>query len=309
MVDIVDHRGHHGAKYGCKMGQYSEAASARGETIRGSVKHIGDGMNSETRRGRQLMQLRLDLVPRKITDIVFVLSAANARDLSRFTDLTITMHDSDGKEALMKHSTPNPGSAEAVIMSSIYRAGNDNLWCVNSMAMPCRGTSKDYNRILSKLLDLGYPRCQSLKQLKAPILDSMRDQLGLPNPVKETEIRVCKTGLENFLQLRFAIELFHGMEEKGAGLVDQIAEPDFKRTLAEHIREAVGERFTEDHIVVDAARVKRLDRILLQLCWKYRRSSRWAGCSRSPWVPSSPWPTRRRRSPGGRRARPRAGRR
>ena len=47
---------------------------------------------------------------------------------------------------------------------------------------------------------------------------------------KETEIRVCKKGLENFLQLRFAIELFHGMEEKGAGLVDQIAEPDFKRT-------------------------------------------------------------------------------
>ena len=36
MVDIVDHRGHHGAKYGCKTGPYSEAASARGETIRGS---------------------------------------------------------------------------------------------------------------------------------------------------------------------------------------------------------------------------------------------------------------------------------
>ena len=40
----------------------------------------------------------------------------------------------------------------------------------------------------------------------------------------------------------------------------------------------MGERFTEDHIVVDAARVKRLDRILLQLCWKY------------PMVPEGPDP-------------------
>jgi len=57
LIEIVDHRGRH--------------SSERGKSFGEAVRHSGDVIDKEERTGKQIMELRLDLMPSNATDLFF----------------------------------------------------------------------------------------------------------------------------------------------------------------------------------------------------------------------------------------------
>jgi stress response protein SCP2 len=256
LLEIVDHRGRHSAR--------------RGQSASEAVRHEGDMIDREKRRGKQKVQVRLDLMPSNATDIFFALSAYNSRDLSKFTGLQATIYDTDSMRELCTCNIQNPGAHEAVIMCSVYRLP-DYLWRSRMIGVPCRGTARDYKPILSQLLELGYPRNKSMHLQVDPLMKGIQQQFMLDVPVKPTAVSI---GLGSTMRVSYAIELF-GPAAICTGMVQEITRPRFCKMLVAAL-EAAGvpgvKRFGLDHIVVFPAKWNSIQTLRYEMCWRYPSS-------------------------------------
>jgi len=271
LVEIIDHRGMHGLKYSAagRLGAKGQPISMDGSN--GSVVHAGDILDTEQRIGRQVIKLSLDLLPERVTDIFFSLSACNSRDLSRFAKMTATVYDSDTMRPLVTHDIEEPGNTEAVIMLCLYHR-SDGLWRVNAIRSPCsfcKGTTRDYKALLGQLLKIGYPRNVSMRQQVPPLLASIQRLLAGEVPVKATGISLSSIST---MRLAYALEIFGPTADTdaiGEDLVEIIEQDSFRDALALDLVASGGERFTIDHLEVFQAEVKSMDHIEVRLCWKF----------------------------------------
>lgn len=250
LIEIVDHRGRHSTR--------------RGQSACEAVRHAGDVIDREQRSGKQIVQVRLDLLPTNATDLFFVLSAYNSRDLSKFTGLQAVVYDTDTMRELCSCQVQNPGANEAVVMCSVYRLP-DQLWRTRMIGVPCRGTARDYKPMLNQLLDLGYPRNKSMRLQVDPIMERIRQEFRLDMPVKPTAVTV---GLGSAMRVSYALELF-GPDANGNSIVERIAEPSFREILVAALGAAGVPRFSLQHVVVLPARWKVVKTLRYDLCWRY----------------------------------------
>jgi len=263
LVEIVDHRGYHGFRYGAGNG------SGKGQTgpdaTCGAVRHAGDVMDDEHRTGKQVMQIRLDLMPKRVTDLVFVLSAYNSRDLSKFSDLNAAIVDTDGAAELASAKVPAAG-AEAIVMCSLYRL-SDGLWRANSLMTPCKGTARDYRPVLARLLEIGCPRNVSMRDQVPPLFKGMRAYLSLDRAVKATGVAI---GAESTMRVPYAIELFSN-SLRGNDIVEEISTAAFHSdVLVESLNKTpCGDRFSEKHVVVHSPSTKDFRDARLEMQWSY----------------------------------------
>eukprot|EP00913_Durusdinium_trenchii_P027528 g25818.t1 len=84
-----------------------------------------DTNDPTSRRGKQVVEIRVDLLPPSVTDLLFVISPTNSRDLSKFTSLRCVVVDaeSEGNEILADNEVgyhPKFGDESATLVS-IYR--------------------------------------------------------------------------------------------------------------------------------------------------------------------------------------------
>jgi stress response protein SCP2 len=173
LVDVVDHR--------------SRQSKNRGRSGIDAVRHGGDVIDREERIGKQIIQVRLDLMPNNVTDLFFALSAYNTRDLSRFTNLRATVYDTDTMRELCSCDFGTPGANESLIMCSIYRLP-DYLWRARKIGKTCKGSARDYKLVINRLLELGYPRNKSMRLQVPPLLECIRKEFVLKEPVKATSV-------------------------------------------------------------------------------------------------------------------------
>eukprot|EP00927_Polykrikos_kofoidii_P029968 TRINITY_DN25845_c0_g1_i1.p1 TRINITY_DN25845_c0_g1~~TRINITY_DN25845_c0_g1_i1.p1 ORF type:complete len:2159 (-),score=377.22 TRINITY_DN25845_c0_g1_i1:70-6249(-) len=253
-----------------------------GDSTWNSVRHVGDVMDTARRQGKQALQIRLDLLPPRITDLVIVLSAYNSRDLTKFHDLTASIIDTKESRLLTKfHAKTPPEQTQAVIMLSISR-GHDGLWRVLSFGAGCRGTSRDYRPILSKLGDLGFPRNVGMRRQVTPLLETIQTLMRVETAaVKATEVVLSSA---HSMTLRYAVELFGSNVERGSNLVKYIDTPKFHSDLATALRTSndfsvdcdgtsAGNRFLDSHLSLQAASWHGLEQVVLQLNYGFPASS------------------------------------
>jgi len=271
LLEIIDHRGLHGARYGA--GPSSGKGQNGPDATRGAVRYAGDVMDDENRSGKQVMQVRLDLMPKRATDLVFVLSAYNSRNLAKFANLQAHVIDTDSLRELASIEVDRAGTAEAVIMCSLYRL-TDGLWRVNSFSVPCKGTARDYVPIMARLLELGYPRNVSMRNQVDPLLRGMQHELKLDRPVKTVGVSL---DIDSTMSLSYAIETFKGRTnsselcEKHA---QRMATDHFKDVLVQALQNSGGERFTGSKVIIHPPSTKTFCNARMELEWGYPTSGK-----------------------------------
>jgi len=214
-----------------------------------AVKHVGDVIDREERIGKQIIQVRLDLMPNNVTDLFFAMSAYNTRDLSKFADLRATVYDTDTMRELCSCEFGSPGAAESLITCSLYRLP-DYLWRARKIGATCKGSARDYKLISNQLFELGYPRNKSMRSQVPPLLECIRREFMLREPVKATSVTL---GLGSAMNVSYAIELF-GKHANAEMTVAHIADRSFQRML-------VG--------ALVASKEKAIETLKFEFTWKY----------------------------------------
>lgn len=269
LVDIVDCRGCQGQKYlaaGAELQttNKSETISEKSQLSR-SVRHAGEVINSQQREGKQVMEVRFDILPGNITDLVFMLSPSNSRDMSRFASLSVSFFDTESMELLASHDVENlEGSdSEAALLTAIAR--KDGLWHVNRLALETPGNHRDYRPVLYRLSEIGFPRNPAMRNLAKPLLSCMQTELGLAMEVKQTH---RQTTASSSLQLGYAIELHEGMEEPNV-LIRQIMHPRLTKAILQTLRSSSGMGITEKHLILEHPTCVSLRDLVFQLHWQF----------------------------------------
>ncbi|CAK9042324.1 Uncharacterized protein SCF082_LOCUS24362, partial [Durusdinium trenchii] len=155
---------------------------------------------------KQMMQVRLDLLPERVTDIFFALAATNSRELGRFTQLGFRVVDSDiGATLAVQEEHRSQLTFEAVvIMCAIYKLG-DGYWRIGSMNVTCSGSPRDLKAALSKLEQLGFPRKhETSSQDGHLVVESVRRYLEL----SRSAVKVANVDIDgsNTMAIQYAIE-------------------------------------------------------------------------------------------------------
>jgi len=292
VVEILDAKGFQGSYYGLvKQNQYvgsltkldMNVAMKRTSTGVGKdnrkkdcqtnpfqavAKYVGDVKDGDKRTGKQVMELRLDLMPAGITDIIFVVSPSNSRDLSKFASLKSSVYDAETMTLFASHGVANSGDAdqEAAIMTGVWFSPKDRLWRVSNYGVFTQGGHRDYRPVLSKILELGYPRNAGMRNLVRPLLDRFQRELQLPRPVKACTLQV---GDNSKLSLNYAIELLDDVPE-WAQLVQQISQTRaFTKVIAKALKQGCGRRFSEKDLTISVPVFKSLKHQIFNLSWQY----------------------------------------
>jgi len=203
--------------------------------------------------------------------------------LSNHTDLQATIYDTDTMRVLGSSKIPHPGAHEAVLMCSVYRL-SDYLWRARTIGLPCSGTARDYRPIQRKLLSIGYPRNKGMRLQVEPLIERMRQDLHLPSPsvVKPTDVTL---GLGSAMKLSYAVELFGADGMQNDRVVARIADPRFHQLLVKAIDFSGAQRFSLDHVCIWPARVKAIQSLRYDMCWRYPAADK----SREGKFPGSRW--------------------
>lgn len=195
LVEIVDHRGYQGSKYDAWLRDGDEERPSVIDNTQGAIKHGGSQLDHEGRRGKQLFHIRLDLMPSRITDFVFILSTSNSRDLGKFSEIRATFYDTDTMHPLCSTEVPQAAMTrekESVVICSVYRLA-DSLWRVNAFGTAFKGTVRDYCPFIGKLAELGFPRIACLRQQVPAVLASLERQFK----VDPAQIATTATSLDS----------------------------------------------------------------------------------------------------------------
>merc|ERR1719230_566959 len=86
------------------------------------------------------------MLPREITDLVFVLSAYECRDLSKFRSPSMKIFNAECPgHMLCSYSVADAGTASAVVVCTLTREGD--IWTVRAHSRVGDGTVRDYTPI------------------------------------------------------------------------------------------------------------------------------------------------------------------
>eukprot|EP00929_Paragymnodinium_shiwhaense_P096501 TRINITY_DN58107_c0_g3_i1.p1 TRINITY_DN58107_c0_g3~~TRINITY_DN58107_c0_g3_i1.p1 ORF type:complete len:2786 (-),score=679.57 TRINITY_DN58107_c0_g3_i1:252-8609(-) len=284
LIDVLDHRGAHGAKYGAfvRRGQRAEAGTA--EAVFGAVRHSGDMVDSGKRCGKQVMQVRLDLLPERVSDLIFVLSTYNSRDLSKFANIRVDITDTDTSRLFATFTTQTVTEAQGVVMCNIYRESEDGLWRISAFGTATKGTSRDYRPMLRQLSRLGFPRHVNMKGQVPELLKAIQKGIKLPHEVKANIVEFAES---SSMRVQYTAEVF-----KGAWRADEILAELSSLSLQENVAAALrsvnslksqggqhdfGARFANEHIVFDQAAIKLLSHLEVHLIYDYPAAERFKG--------------------------------
>ncbi|CAE7357666.1 unnamed protein product [Symbiodinium sp. CCMP2456] len=264
LLDIIDGRGSQASKYGIiNSGPYGVAYERRSKSKESSPVHhaskekisainmFSETNYAESRQGKRTVEVRIDMIPSHVTDLVFVVSPTNSRDLSKFTDLQSMVIDAESSEVLASSSVEeqiSPGH-ECAVMLSVYRL-DDHLWHVNKIDAFGKGSHRDYKPVIAKVLSLGYPRKQAMKNLVPDVLKRIQAELSVPHPVKDTNVRVSR---KNALEFGYAVELTGDQKTLSSEMLQRIADPMFIEALAETLYDSSSNRISKSHLTISEA--------------------------------------------------------
>eukprot|EP00927_Polykrikos_kofoidii_P018835 TRINITY_DN18778_c0_g1_i1.p1 TRINITY_DN18778_c0_g1~~TRINITY_DN18778_c0_g1_i1.p1 ORF type:complete len:1143 (+),score=210.58 TRINITY_DN18778_c0_g1_i1:104-3430(+) len=150
LLQIVDFRSAHQDRK-VHSGKESRSASRLCRAITRALRHSGDDTTSTG--GQHRITLDLAALPSQVTDIYFVLSAFESRDLSRFRNPTIEIHDAVTMRPLTEYTLSSAGNAQAVVMCSLSKAEN-RKWIVHGLGIPTDGNVEDYTPIRETIAKL-----------------------------------------------------------------------------------------------------------------------------------------------------------
>jgi len=231
------------------------------------VQHAGDVAERLSRSGKKEVYLRLDALPPRVKDLVIVLSAHNSRDLLKFDNISVKIFDHDARAELASFDAGQGSRTESIIMCSLSFL-SDKLWHVHGMGVMSRGTTRDMQPILDKLLSVGYPRDVSMRRQEPVLLAALQKKLELQRPVKSTQVSI---GDANRLQVRYVVELVDSEAEPGdsVDIVDQIREKDMREDLAASLSESGAERFQLHHLRVLPSKARAVKKLHVDITWRY----------------------------------------
>jgi len=264
LLEIIDHRGTHGLRYGAVVAHVKGQTSA--DMTLGAVRHGGDTTDAERKGGKQTINVRLDLLPPNAVDIIFALSIYNGKDLSRFKELRAIVYDTDTMTELVRASLSGSSlKSEGVIVCSLYRMPDD-LWHFNSHHQTCKGNARDYKPVLNRLLSMGFPRISGMRKQVPAILSGVRKCLGIDWDAKATSVQVEPTTC--MLNLRFVVELF-SRHAKAEDMLETVYSLDFKKSIVQALQKESSPRFAFGHLQVRPATFRSLVNVRIDLKWDF----------------------------------------
>jgi len=280
-VEIVDSQGVHGEHYGVRRPLLAKGGCYPDGTL-GSVQH-GSGEPGGTDgagRQKQAMQLRIDLVPQRIVDLVFVATAGHG--LKSYGALRADVVDADRSRVMASCDVKGAGLNEEVAVVCCLHRGDHDVWTFHSCGGFSRGrvhepsrdpqgaqpTAFDYQAVLGKLVEMGYPRNEAMR-LKVPaVLEGMQRELLLDREVKPASVTLVPTSSR--VRLRYAIELFGEGSAGGEEMVERLAEATFHADLEASLRGADGSRLGDVTVEVFPAVVRPLSSLRFEMRWRAR---------------------------------------
>lgn len=147
LLDVVDFRGAHSAVADSSDHKPSSATLewSAGKGKAASVLHSGDVMSAEG--GTHVIRACLSDLPGFTTDLFFVISAYNCRNLSLFRSLNMRLFDActPSSRPLTTFTTSDAGHASAALVCALTR--KSGRWFVRSFMQACDGTIRDYTPI------------------------------------------------------------------------------------------------------------------------------------------------------------------
>jgi len=183
LLDVVDFRGAHSANmHGCQ-GQKVSTATFEWSAGRGSgaaVLHSGDVMTADG--GTHVIRVQVDGLPTCATDVFFMVSAFNCRNLSLFQKLEVRLLDGscNANEGTMLRSLSelraiDAGTASCVVVCALTR--RMDTWFLRDFARPCHATVRDYAPVESVLALAQERHCRWRRRRPCVLLSTMW-QLG-----------------------------------------------------------------------------------------------------------------------------------
>lgn len=248
VIDIIDKRGKQGARFSTDRGGRRSQDSP--DAAMGAVRHGGDSIDTKGRLGKQVIQVRLDRLPRRATDLLFVISGRNKNEIGRFQVLQSTVFEGDQMAELASHAYHNSGALEAILMFSLSREGDgEGLWHVNTLTKPLKGAALDYEAILAGSHTAGYPRNVAMKNLAKKVTNGVQYALQLPHHLKATGIKHTQL---NDMQVNYVAELADGSAVR-EDYKDLLAGPDVRKAIVNSpggLHLVSRERFKESSITL-----------------------------------------------------------
>jgi stress response protein SCP2 len=179
LLDVVDFRGAHSANmHGCQ-GQKVSTATFEWSAGRGSaaaVLHSGDVMTADG--GTHVIRVQVDGLPACATDVFFMVSAYNCRNLSLFQKLAVRLLDGscsvdEGTRlpSLSELRTIDAGTASSVVMCALTR--RLDTWFLRDFARPCQATVRDYAPVESVLALAQERHCRWRRRRPYVLLSTM----------------------------------------------------------------------------------------------------------------------------------------
>ncbi|CAK0846380.1 unnamed protein product [Prorocentrum cordatum] len=179
LLDVVDFRGAHSANmHGCQ-GQKVSTATFEWSAGRGSgaaVLHSGDVMTSDG--GTHVIRVQVDGLPSSATDVFFMISAYNCRNLSFFQKLAVRLLDGscsadEGTRlpTLSELRAIDAGTASSVVMCALTRRLDS--WFLRNFTRPCQATVRDYAPVESVLALAQERHCRWRRRRPYVLLSAM----------------------------------------------------------------------------------------------------------------------------------------
>eukprot|EP00930_Biecheleria_cincta_P034438 TRINITY_DN23806_c0_g1_i1.p1 TRINITY_DN23806_c0_g1~~TRINITY_DN23806_c0_g1_i1.p1 ORF type:complete len:2525 (+),score=466.54 TRINITY_DN23806_c0_g1_i1:530-7576(+) len=298
LVEVVNSAGLHGAQYGVDQNAFRVATKGV-DSLFGAIRHVGTDRVHNAPEGRpddgkrqckHILQVRLDLLPERVTDLFFIVAATNARELSKFSNLGFRIMDTAiGAELAKSRGEIQVLSHEAVVvLCSIYKL-DDKRWRIGSTRIMCSGSPRDYKPAINKLADYGYPRNRGMASQEHVLLEAIRRNLEVPRvSVKPVVVNISPS---NCLMLKYAIEVMEGDKAekdllhtssvidphtmaRGDTLAKRIMLPEFHQAVLDEIFRFTNEKVNPERLRVMESYVKPLSYLGIEVRWEFSEVKR-----------------------------------
>lgn len=284
VLDIIDGHGSQAMKYAVPgLGPYSPRPSSHNKSLKGRDREHHDASKAmilpvscrdeisdpTLRKGKQTMEIRVDLLPPSVSDLLFVISPTNSRDLSKFTNLrsVVVDADSEGSEILADNEVNYQAKFgdECAVLINIYRL-EDELWHVNKINSFGHGSHRDYRTVMKKILELGYPRHPAMRNLVPPVLDRIQEELNISHPVKETRVHLTE---KHALEMGYAVELSANQKAMTTEFLQILASHAFPQAISETLWLSSARRMDQKQLSINEAIFGDAWRLRFEFGWTF----------------------------------------
>lgn len=190
--DLVDYRGPHGVRIVHNgVLDYSGVwvgALGIGDATGGAVGHIGETVDNAKRIGKQMVEVKLDKLPQKSTDLYFTFSTPSHSSIYAYQDICIRIRDSeDPNHELMSLEVSQVDTSSEAIVACCMSRNQSSCWDVSSVGCEVKGNARDYRPILQCLRAIQEFKHQAQPEWphQLPMLNkkpSILEGINLPGP-------------------------------------------------------------------------------------------------------------------------------